>query len=305
MNTNTTVPDLRTAASDALATIDGTPHGGNYALLRERMEVVRAALAQPAASGAQPDERAAFEGWAIRAGFAFRDEKHGIYSPAGGLAHAWEAWQARAALTQPPTVTTESQEPRLRAMAANYAGGHCWDQLDTEACIQAADEIRALRAELERERMCHAACGVVAMANTRESAAKARDMRPEYWSASVQDVARAVDREMTHREALQAITPAAQDVLAERARQVSAEGWTPEHDDEHSRGEMAAAAACYCVGDADPRADVPTLWPWAPEWWKPGTERRMLVKAGALILAELERLDRAAASAVGQTANAA
>jgi hypothetical protein len=65
---------------------------------------LRAALAQqqPAASGAQPDERSAFEDWAIRAGFAFRDEKHGIYSPAGGLAHAWEAWQARAALAAAP-----------------------------------------------------------------------------------------------------------------------------------------------------------------------------------------------------------
>jgi hypothetical protein len=74
----------------------------NLASLIERE--VRAALAQqqPAASGAQPDERSAFEDWAIRAGFAFRDEQHGIYSPAGGLAHAWEAWQARAALAAAP-----------------------------------------------------------------------------------------------------------------------------------------------------------------------------------------------------------
>lgn len=48
--------------------------------------------------------------------------------------------------------------------------------------------------------MCHAACGVVAMANTRESAKEARQMKPEYYSASVQDVARAVDAEMDYRE---------------------------------------------------------------------------------------------------------
>jgi hypothetical protein len=32
----------------------------------------------------------------------------------------------------------------------------------------------------------------------------------------------------------------------------------------------------------------------ADEWWKPTNRRRDLVKAGALILAEIERLDRAA-----------
>lgn len=57
---------------------------------------------------------------------------------------------------------------------------------------------------------------------------------------------------------------------------------------------MAVAAACYIMADDDPRADVPELWPWPSEWWKPTDVRRDLVKAGALILAEIERLDRAA-----------
>lgn len=51
-------------------------------------------------------------------------------------------------------------------------------------------------AKLETERMRLAACGVIALANTPESAAKARDMLPQYRSASSDDVARAVDREM-------------------------------------------------------------------------------------------------------------
>ncbi|MFF6478997.1 hypothetical protein ACET4O_30975, partial [Pseudomonas aeruginosa] len=32
------------------------------------------------------------------------------------------------------------------------------------------------------------------------------------------------------------------DVQEERRRQITAEGWTPEHDDEHSHGQMARAA---------------------------------------------------------------
>lgn len=89
-------------------------------------------------------------------------------------------------------------------------------------------------------------------------------------------------------------TNAARDVLAERRRQVEAEGWTPEHDDEHGAGEMAAAAACYALNAAGCGCEVARNWPWDGSWWKPTTSRRDLVKAAALILAEIERLDRAA-----------
>jgi len=37
----------------------------------------------------------------------------------------------------------------------------------------------------------------------------------------------------------------------------------------------------------------PDVWPWGGFTWKPTTPRRDLVKAAALILAEIERLDRA------------
>ena len=91
---------------------------------------------------------------------------------------------------------------------------------------------------------------------------------------------------------------AVQDVLAERLRQVDGEGWTPEHDDQHRDCELAAAASSYAIAAVSPRAfgenNPPALWPWVKEWWKPTNRRRMLVKAGALILAEIERLDRAA-----------
>ncbi len=115
------------------------------------------------------------------------------------------------------------------------------------------------------------------------------------------------------------ITTAARDVLAERERQKSKEGWTPQHDDEHCDGELSRAAACYAVPSLDKKTvahhhewsgnaryddsrcvpvgsvEVPVLWPdWDGQWWKPKDRRRDLVRAGALILAEIERLDRAA-----------
>ncbi|MFU6090876.1 hypothetical protein ACM7PA_04875 [Pseudomonas aeruginosa] len=92
------------------------------------------------------------------------------------------------------------------------------------------------------------------------------------------------------------------DVQAERRRQVTAEGWTPEHDDEHSHGQMARAAACYALAGSSAPNDgtaallVSLAWPWDEHWWKPSTARRDMVKAGALVLAEIERLDRAGIS---------
>lgn len=97
-------------------------------------------------------------------------------------------------------------------------------------------------------------------------------------------------------------TQAATDVLAERRRQIEAEGWTSSHDDEYLQsGSLAAAAACYALSAAGLKNAAPSGWPWSIAWWKPTTPRRDLVKAGALILAEIERLDRQAATQGGQT----
>ncbi|EMG5022290.1 TPA: hypothetical protein NDV55_001660 [Pseudomonas aeruginosa] len=91
------------------------------------------------------------------------------------------------------------------------------------------------------------------------------------------------------------------DVQAERLRQVEAEGWMPEHDDAHDTGALASAASCYAMFSlAYPAGDPSRFWPWDKSWWKPSPDgRRNMVKAGALILAEIERLDRAAASQGG------
>ena len=83
-------------------------------------------------------------------------------------------------------------------------------------------------------------------------------------------------------------------MLEERMRQVSVEGWTPEHDDEHRSGGLADAAACYALhGGGLPQELCLDHWPWDMSWWKPSSKMRDLEKAGALLIAECERLQRA------------
>ncbi len=96
------------------------------------------------------------------------------------------------------------------------------------------------------------------------------------------------------------VTAAAADVLAERQRQVTAEGWTAERDDGYQNSELADAAACYAIHAHNQGFSTPAHWPWSQDWWKQTSPRRDLVKAGALILAEIERLDRAAGIKVEQ-----
>ena len=110
------------------------------------------------------------------------------------------------------------------------------------------------------------------------------------------------------------LSSAANDVLAERERQKNVEGWTPEHDDTHASFEMARAAAFYALHTAadilpEPSSDAPSDryglfltadMAWPPQWdhstWKkPKDARRNLVRSAALLIAEIERLDRAEA----------
>lgn len=95
------------------------------------------------------------------------------------------------------------------------------------------------------------------------------------------------------------------DVYRERMRQLTIEEFSRERDDGYSKGELAAAAASYAAhaedviqhGKSALDGQPPVFWPWNTKWWKPTDPRRDLVKAGALIAAEIERLDRAAAKA--------
>lgn len=113
----------------------------------------------------------------------------------------------------------------------------------------------------------------------------------------------------------------AQLIAEERERQVSKEGWDADHDDGHTEGELASAAACYAapspifiesrrgraVSYIDPfpwgtvvhcgrAADDPDGWRFfTTKEMKKGKRRlRQLVIAGALIAAEIDRLQRRA-----------
>lgn len=107
------------------------------------------------------------------------------------------------------------------------------------------------------------------------------------------------------------MSKAIEDIAAERRRQIEAEGWAPEHDDQHEDGSLAQAALAYtavALADNCERAvmdefgdfgSIPfkylDMWPksWAAMWFKPKSRRHDLVRAAALIAAEIERLDRA------------
>lgn len=86
------------------------------------------------------------------------------------------------------------------------------------------------------------------------------------------------------------VTMAAVDVLAERQRQQSSLGYSIEQDDTYTCFELSAAAICYI----EPQ-EAENYYPadWHDDSFKPSDCRRNLVKAGALILAEIERIDRA------------
>lgn len=82
---------------------------------------------------------------------------------------------------------------------------------------------------------------------------------------------------------------ALRDVTAERQRQQSTKGYSTQQDDTYIGGELAAAAISYI----EPM-EAESYWPadWHDDSFKPSDYRRNLVKAGALILAEIERIDR-------------
>ncbi len=93
-------------------------------------------------------------------------------------------------------------------------------------------------------------------------------------------------------------------VLAERARQRTAEGFTTAHDDNHTDGALAAASAEYVLHasftderDTFPPGKPSDIWPWEKDWWKPTDPRSDMVKSVALGLAEVERLIRAEVAA--------
>ena len=83
-------------------------------------------------------------------------------------------------------------------------------------------------------------------------------------------------------------------IVAERQRQIEQENWSAGHDDAHQHGELRDAASCYLLdAGVHPTGDPGGWWPWDDAWWKPSDDPvRNLVKAGALLAAEIDRISR-------------
>lgn len=122
------------------------------------------------------------------------------------------------------------------------------------------------------------------------------------------------DEDVTHWSALPSSVPPCQaqpsdegewrqfraisDIWAERVRQIELEGYNAEHDDGYQDRELSRAAAAYALAVPNNRYR-PDCWPWSATWWKPRDQRPNLIRAGALIVAEIQRLDRLAALSSG------
>lgn len=102
------------------------------------------------------------------------------------------------------------------------------------------------------------------------------------------------------------VTSGAQLIADERARQIEEEGFDASNDAYYMLDELALAAIVYALPE-ERRNDVyipqgvvqhtsrsirAVLWPWDPAWFKPGDRIRELTKAGALIAAEIDRLQQ-------------
>lgn len=87
------------------------------------------------------------------------------------------------------------------------------------------------------------------------------------------------------------------DVVTERERQITQEGYTPEHDDRHVLGQLRDGAIAYALADRRCTRDAEALinfWPFDDEPKHKGY-RRNLVIAAAMLIAEIERIDRSKA----------
>lgn len=89
-------------------------------------------------------------------------------------------------------------------------------------------------------------------------------------------------------------------IAAERQRGIDQEGFDAAHDDRHGRGQLTLAAVAYAHAELEQvrRLDFDMervrrfYWPWESSFWKPKDPVRNLVIAGALLAAEIDRLQR-------------
>lgn len=147
--------------------------------------------------------------------------------------------------------------------------------------------------------------GVFAHAECDECSEGWRGPNRTYWGVARRDAERHNERlhpEPDDREEKRPMTRGTDLIAAERVRQITEEGYTPEHDADHAWA-LIRAGALYAdqtaqvlagkphLGAGSVATDDPWVWPWHPSYWKPtGDPVRDLVKAGALIAAAIDSL---------------
>lgn len=115
------------------------------------------------------------------------------------------------------------------------------------------------------------------------------------------------------------MSKAIEDVVAELRRQVEREHLTQAHANSYASGEFAAAGASYAShaalvlqgklqgGDDDSPPAIwpfaadgpPVIWPLGSADWKPESNRSDLLRAAALLVAEIARMDQVAGTESG------
>ena len=85
-------------------------------------------------------------------------------------------------------------------------------------------------------------------------------------------------------------------IADERKRQIEVEGFTAKHDDNHKSSQLEILAMLYSCPAKYRSMLSPINWfksmGWDFKWWKPTSRIRELIKAGALLVAAIERLQR-------------
>lgn len=169
--------------------------------------------------------------------------------------------------------------------------GSLWGVGQAKTALAAVEEVKETRAVLT-PRATHTVDGLLITDHERigfvVSAAEHNYMAGRWEAANATHLARI--------KVLESLLTGGIDLIAaERERQISQEGWTPEHDDQHRFAEIAQNAALLVVSGTDASVDLHgEAINWGLAEKHKGNRIRQLTIAGALIAAEIDRLNRAA-----------
>jgi hypothetical protein len=197
------------------------------------------------------------------------------------------------------------RQQRMELHAAGLISNEEYAELDCDhiaiARLESYDELKAREAALIEERDCLKAQYDAVVESLKEHADRAKRRGEEIarLTAERDEAVKALHEfgDAIFTRLRKDDKPRGSDLISsERQRQISEEGWNSSHDDAHDFGELLIAANAYIsvVQMPDRAHDILAVnWPWEKSCFKPSPDPiRTLVKAGALIAAEIDRLAR-------------